>query len=274
MASNNALALAEKRARKEASKAAAVAAVATSTQNASKSEGGEASNARAKKGHILKNQQVKITWATPDSEEYAALKLLSQQGQVGTWCLRGAMMAEFFHNTIDEVASLPTIKKDFEAVTEKLKADEVKMTEALGKVKTLTDENIHLEENNTKLTEELTKLKAALAAKKTEAIQVVLEKKKVVEDAEADKENWRQRIKFLNLGVELRIKGMSTLCLICDGKWYHGVGKNFVEEILGDEEITPPPIKPAPLKEEVKHEEKKGPTEYDMVDLGLGDSNA
>ncbi|KAJ1409039.1 putative transmembrane protein [Sesbania bispinosa] len=92
------------------------------------------------------------------------------------------------------------------------------MTEALGKVKTLTDENIRLEENNTKLAEEVAQLKAALAAKK-----------KVVEDA---------------------------------------------EEMSGDEEITPPPIKPIPLKEDVEREEKKGPTDSEMVDLGLDDAKA
>ncbi|KAJ1376369.1 hypothetical protein SESBI_50020 [Sesbania bispinosa] len=149
-----------------------------------------------------------ITWATPDPEGDAALKLLSQQGQqiftgvttsdmkdflgqVGTRCLRGAMMVEFFHNTIDEVAVLPKIKKDFEAVTKKLKDDEVKMTEALGKVKNLTDDNLRLEEKNTKLSEEITQLKTASVAKKSEAIQAILEKQKMVEEVEVAKEEWK-----------------------------------------------------------------------------------
>ncbi|KAJ1417304.1 hypothetical protein SESBI_16731 [Sesbania bispinosa] len=114
----------------------------------------------------------RISWATPDPEEDAALKLLSQQGQrvfkgtsasemkdflgqVGTWCLRGAMMAEFFHSTIDEVAALPQIKKDFEAITQKLKDDEVKMADALGKVKGLSEDNLKLTEKNGKLLEEI-----------------------------------------------------------------------------------------------------------------------
>ncbi|KAJ1382846.1 hypothetical protein SESBI_43899 [Sesbania bispinosa] len=327
MASNNALALAEKRARREASKAEAAAtivaaATTSSTQDETRPRGEEASNTRPEKrprtekpkkqsdpaqgtgAPLLTSPQPasgcatpsRITWATPYQEEDAALKLLSQQGQrvfigasasdmkeflgqVRTWCLRGAMMAEFFHNTIDEVAALPNIKKDFESVTEKLNADEVKMTEALGKVKNLTDENLRLEENNTKLAEEITKLKAALAAKKAEAIQVVLEKQKVVEDAETEKENWRQnpngmKIRYLNPDVELRTKGMSTLCVVRDGKWYRGVGKYFMEEMPGDEEITPTPIMPIPLKEDVEREEKKRPTESEMVDIGLGDGNA
>ncbi|KAJ1376170.1 hypothetical protein SESBI_50228 [Sesbania bispinosa] len=160
------------------------------------------------------------------------------------------------------------------AVAEKLKADEVRMTEAPGKVKTLTDENIHLEENNTKLAEEVAQLKAALATKKTEAIQVVLEKQKVVQDVECFFHTAIDQIKYLNPDVELRTKGMSTLCIVCDDKWYRDIGKYFVEEMSGDEEITPPPIKPIPLKEDVEREEKKGPTESEMVDLGLDDSKA
>ncbi|KAJ1423970.1 PAS domain S-box protein [Sesbania bispinosa] len=226
MAGNNALELAEKRARREASKAAATTAItaataAVSSPNASMSEGEDAGN-----------------------------------------------------------------------------DDEVKMTEALGKVKNLTDENIRLEENNTKLTKETTQLKAALAAKKTEAIQVVLEKQKIVEEVEAAKEDWKQKadwyekeicrvedlwdessecffhtaidqIRYLNPGVELRMKGMSTLCVVRDDKWYHGVRKYFVEEKPRDKEITPPPIQPVPLQANVAREEQKGPIEAEMVDLGL-----
>ncbi|KAJ1424171.1 KfrA protein [Sesbania bispinosa] len=256
MASLNALALAEKRAHREASKAAAVVAAA-STQNASKPERGEASNAHAEKRPQIKKPKSQsdfakaigapilttpnppsgepttsqITWATPDLEEDVALKLLSQQGQR---IFTGA---------------------------------------------------------------------SALAAKKTEVIQAVLEKQKVVEDAEADKENWLQKarwyeseiqhvedlwdefvecffhtiidqIKYLKPGVELRTKGMGTLCVVCDGKWYRGVGKYFVEEKSRDEWITPSPIKRIPLKEDVEREEMKGPTESEMVDLRLGDDNA
>ncbi|KAJ1429589.1 hemicentin-1-like isoform X1 [Sesbania bispinosa] len=74
-------------------------------------------------------------------------------GKVGTWCLRGAMMAEFFHSTIDEVAALPQIKRDFEAVSKKLKDDEVVMQDALKKVKGLSDDNIRLTDKNKELEE-------------------------------------------------------------------------------------------------------------------------
>ncbi|KAJ1417305.1 hypothetical protein SESBI_16732 [Sesbania bispinosa] len=237
----------------------------------------------------------RISWATPDPEEDAALKLLSQQGQrvfkgtsasemkdflgqVGTWCLRGAMMAEFFHSTIDEVAALPQIKKDFEAITQKLKDDGVKMADALGKLD--------------------------LEAKKSKTIQVVLEKQKVVEDFDAAKEDWKlkevgyekeirrvedlsdesaecffhnaiDQIRYLNPGTELRTKGISTLCVVRDGKWYRGVGKYFVEELSGEEELIPPLMQPIPLEADAAREDKKGPTEPEMVDaqvLGLDES--
>ncbi|KAJ1383975.1 NTP pyrophosphohydrolase MazG, putative catalytic core [Sesbania bispinosa] len=116
-------------------------------------------------------------------------------------------MAEFFHSTIDEVAALPQVKKDFEAVTKKLKDDEAKMVEALGKVKGLSDDNLKLTENNGKLLEEIEKLKLDLAAKKSETIQVVLEKQKVVEDFEAAKEDW----KLKEAGYEKEIRRVEDL---------------------------------------------------------------
>ncbi|KAJ1378075.1 hypothetical protein SESBI_48230 [Sesbania bispinosa] len=172
------------------------------------------------------------------------------------------------------------------------------MTEALEKVKTLSDENTKLVENNTKLAEEVIQLKKTLTEKQSEVIQVVLEKEKIAEDARKDKENWSKKvewyeveiervedlweesvecffhtaidqIKFLNPDIKLSTKCMNTLCVVRDGKWYHGVGKYFVEEMPGDEEINPPPIKPIPLKEGVEQEEKAGPNDADLVDLGL-----
>ncbi|KAJ1385952.1 hypothetical protein SESBI_41240 [Sesbania bispinosa] len=313
MAGNNSLALAEKRARREASKAAA-----SSTPKTSK-PGEEEPNkvlpekrARTEKPKsqsdpgkgvgsstsALSSPQLssggpispKITWATPHFEEDAALKLLSQQGQ--------RIFTEFFHNTIDEVAALPQIKKDFKSVTKKLKDDEVKMVEALGKVKSLIDDNLSLEEKFGKLLEEIMHLKTTLVAKKSETIQAVLEKQKTVEEFEAAEEGWKlkaakyekeirrvedlwdesaecffhtaiDQIKYLNPEVELRTKGMSMLCVVRDGKWYRRVGKYFVEEQPGKEEITPPPMRPIPLEADAARDDQKGPTESKMVDLGL-----
>ncbi|KAJ1422919.1 hypothetical protein SESBI_12682 [Sesbania bispinosa] len=232
----------------------------------------------------------RISWATPDPEEDAAMKLLGQQGQrvftgssaaemkdflgqVGTWCLRGAMMAEFFHSTIDEVAALPQIKKDFEAVSKKLKDDEVVMQDALKKVKGLSDDNLRLTDKNKELEEEIKKLKSDLDTKRSETIQAVLEKQKMAEDLEEARKEWKvkaaefekeiqrvedlwdesaevffhnaiDQIKLLNPGVDLRTRGMSTLCVVRDSKWYRGTGKFFVAEDPSDVEIAPPPMHP------------------------------
>ncbi|KAJ1382056.1 trafficking kinesin-binding protein 1-like isoform X4 [Sesbania bispinosa] len=178
MAGNNMLALAEKRAKHEAAKKAVAAAEALSLLN---------SRIPMTLGNVMTQVQVppssRISWATPDPEEDIAMKLLGQQGQrifkgssaaemkdflgqVGTWCLRGAMMAEFFHSAIDEVAALPQIKKDFETVSKKLKDDEVNMQDALRKVKGLSDENVKLTDKNKELEEEIEKLKSDLATKR------------------------------------------------------------------------------------------------------------
>ncbi|KAJ1397219.1 hypothetical protein SESBI_31953 [Sesbania bispinosa] len=325
MAGNNMLALAGKRAKREAAKKAAADSIAAATTGVGSStpqstQLGVTSPVQSRPGKMARTEELKDSHDSRkgDPEEDASMKLLGQQGQrvfkgssasemkdflgqVGTWCLRGAMIAKFFHNTIDEVAALPQIKKDFEVVSKKLKDDEVKMQDALGKVKRLSDDNIKLTEKNKGLVKENEKLKLDLAAKKSEAIQAVLEKQKVAEDLEAAKEGWKFRaikyekeiqrvedlwdesaecffhnaidqIKYLNPGVELRTRGMSTLCVVCDGKWYRGTGKFFVEELPGEAEITPPPMQPLTLEADAVREDKKGPTEIEMVDariLGL-----
>ncbi|KAJ1437340.1 hypothetical protein SESBI_03667 [Sesbania bispinosa] len=331
MAGNNMLALAEKRAKREAAKKAAAdaeAAVATGagssallssqpavakvTQERSrkkvrtealkgsldfaKGEGSSTSQSALQTSSGVPPSP-RISWATPDPEEDAAMKLLGQQGQrvftgssaaemkdflgqVGTWCLRGVMMAEFFHSTIDEVAALPQIKKDFEAVSKKLKDDEVVMQDALKKVRGLSDENFKLTDKNTELEEEIEKLKSALAAKRSEAIQAVIEKQKMAEDLENARGEWKlkeaeyekeiqrvedlwdesaecffhnavDQIKFLNPGIELRTRAPN------------------------EAEIDPPPMQPLTLEADVVRDEKEGPTESEMVDariLGLDDN--
>ncbi|KAJ1383925.1 hypothetical protein SESBI_42937 [Sesbania bispinosa] len=334
MAGNNMLALAEKRAKREAAKRAAAdaeRAVATGagssaltsskavTQvpgerplkkvrtealkgplNSGKGVDSSASHSALQMPSGVSSSQ-RISWATPDPEEDAAMKLLGQQGQrvftgssaaemkdflgqVGTWCLRGAMMAEFFHSTIDEVAALPQIKRDFEAVSKKLKDDEVVMQDALKKVKGLSDDNIRLTDKNKELEEEIKKLKSDLDTKRSEAIQAVLEKQKMAEDLEGAREGWKvkaaefekeiqrvedlwdesaevffhnaiDQIKFLNPGVDLRTRGMSTL----------------------EVEIAPPPMHPLILEADIASGDMKGPSESEMVDaqiLGLEDNKS
>ncbi|KAJ1421262.1 hypothetical protein SESBI_13850 [Sesbania bispinosa] len=314
MAGNNTLALAEKRAKREAAKKAAAAAIAVTAAAAGSSSphSSQPGDAGPIQGLPEKRARMEEVKDTNDSGKggqrvfkgTSASEMKDFLGQVGTWCLRGAMMAEFFHNTIGEVAALPQIKKDFEVVTQKLKDDEVKMKDALGKVKGLSEDNLKLNEKNDKLLEEIEKLKLDLAAKKSETIQVVLEKQKTVEDFEAAKEDWKlkeasyekeirrvedlwdesaecffhnaiDQIRYLNPGTELRTKGMSTLCVVRDGKWYRGVGKYFVEELSGEEEFIPPPMQPIPLEADAAREDKKVPTESEMVDaqvLGLDES--
>ncbi|KAJ1400458.1 hypothetical protein SESBI_29524 [Sesbania bispinosa] len=288
MAGNNMLALAEKRAKREVAKKAATDAEAAIGTVASTS--------------------------TPQSPHPDATKVIQDRPRkkARTEELKGSHDSGkcddyrifFSFGTIDEVAALPQIKKDFEAVSKKLKEDEVKMQDVLKKVKGLSDDNIRLTDRNKELEEEVEKLKSALATKKSEATQAVIEKQKMAEDLEDAKKEWKfqatryekeiqrvedlwdesaeiffhnaiDQIKFLNPEDELRTKGMSTLCVVRDGKWYRGTGKFFVEEAPSDVEITPPPMQPITLEADVVRDEMKGPTESEMVDakiLGLDDS--
>ncbi|KAJ1404874.1 hypothetical protein SESBI_26276 [Sesbania bispinosa] len=77
---------------------------------------------------------------------------------------------------------------------------------------------------NRSLTETTEKLKAA-----SEAQTTVCDLKAEVDD---------HKMKFLNPGVELRTRGMSTLCMVQDGKWYQDEVDGNVPCSLGDEETT------------------------------------
>ncbi|KAJ1378526.1 hypothetical protein SESBI_47774 [Sesbania bispinosa] len=282
MAGNNMLALAEKRAKREAAKRAAAdaeRAVATgagsSALTSSSNPGPSASHSAFQTPSGVSPSQ-RISWATPDPEEDAAMKLLGQQGQrvftgssaemkdflgqVGTWCLRGAMMAEFFHSTIDEVAALPQIKKDFEAVSKKLKDDEVVMQDALKKVKGLSDDNLRLTDKNKELEEEIKKLKSDLDTKRSETIQAVLEKQKMAEDSRA-REEWKVKA----AEFEKEIQRVEDL-------W-----DESAEEDPSEVEIAPPPMHPLILEADTSLPgDMKGPSESEMVDaqiLGLEDTN-
>ncbi|KAJ1404842.1 hypothetical protein SESBI_26244, partial [Sesbania bispinosa] len=154
------------------------------------------------------------------------------------WCLEGAMMAQYFTYIFDELAVLPYIKKDFQVVSAKLKSDEVKMTEAIAKVKTLTDDRDKLEAG-------MIVLQQKLASETAEKIKVFAEAKKEASTLELEKEDrdikekqftveierlrklWEEstdvyfhaaikQIKFLNPIVEFRTRGMSTLCQVQD----------------------------------------------------------
>ncbi|KAJ1397753.1 TIGR04211 family SH3 domain-containing protein [Sesbania bispinosa] len=170
MAGNNMLVLAEKRAKREAAKKAAADAeaaigtvVGTSTPQSPQPD--------ATKTSTGVPPSPRISWATPDPEEDEAMKLLGQQGQRVSRGSSAAEMKDF----------LGQIKKDFEAVSKKLKEDEVKMQDALKKVKGLSDDNIKLTDRNKELEEEVEKLKSALATKKSEATQAGLTELEMVD---------------------------------------------------------------------------------------------
>ncbi|KAJ1435415.1 hypothetical protein SESBI_04920 [Sesbania bispinosa] len=86
---------------------------------------------------------------------------------------------------------LKKIKKDFEAVSKKLKDDEVVMQDALKKVRGLSDDNLRLTDKNKELEEEIKKLKSDLETKRSETIKAVLEKQKMAEDLEEAREEWK-----------------------------------------------------------------------------------
>ncbi|KAJ1410290.1 hypothetical protein SESBI_22024 [Sesbania bispinosa] len=175
-----------------------------------------------------------------DPKEDAAMKLLGQQGQ-----------RNFSIALLTRWPPFPKLKKDFEAVSKKLKDDEVVMQDALKKVKGLSDENLKLTDKNKELEEEIKKLKSDLETKRSEAIQAAIQKQKMAEDPRG-----------CQRGMEAQVVP-------------GGTGKFFVAEDPSDVEITPPPMQPITLEADVVTEDMKGPSEYEMVDaqiLGLEDS--
>ncbi|KAJ1378525.1 hypothetical protein SESBI_47773 [Sesbania bispinosa] len=299
MAGNNMLALAEKRAKREAAKKAATAAEAaistgagSSTPQSPQPDATKVTQSRPKKKARTEEPKdshdsgkcddsstsrfdrqpstgvspsPRISWATPDPEEDAAMKLLGQQGQRIFKGSSAAEMKDF-------------LGQDFEAVSKKLKDDEVKMQDALRKVKGLSDENVQLTDKNKELEEEIEKLKSALASKRSEAIQVVIEKQKMVEDLEDAREEWKLKAAEYEKEIQ-RVEDLWDESAEC---FFH----NSIDQIKflnpgvelqapGEAEIDPPPMQPLTLEADVVRDEKKGPTESEMVDariLGLDDS--
>ncbi|KAJ1429567.1 hypothetical protein SESBI_08351 [Sesbania bispinosa] len=156
MAGNNMLALAEKRAKREAAKRAASdaeRAVATGAGSSALTSSQAATQVPGERP--LKKVRTE------------ALKGPLNSGKGGHLVFAGCHDGGVFHSTIDEVAALPQIKKDFEAVSKKLKDDEVVMQDALKKVKGLSDDNIRLTDKNKELEEEIKKLKSDLDTKRS-----------------------------------------------------------------------------------------------------------
>ncbi|KAJ1397453.1 hypothetical protein SESBI_31786 [Sesbania bispinosa] len=181
------------------------------------------------------------------------------------WCMGGAMLAQFFVGAVRDLAVLPTLKKNFHQVAAKLEVDELKLQSALGQVKLLTDERDKLSTSVSELslqkhTLTIEKQKALddakVAADEAKAVTTELELlRKEIRDLKKEKNEeeiktlrilWEEsagvyfhtaikQMKFLNPGVELKTWGMSTLCLVENGKWYHAQPGGNVECEPGDE---------------------------------------
>ncbi|KAJ1404396.1 Lrp/AsnC family transcriptional regulator [Sesbania bispinosa] len=90
----------------------------------------------------IRFQGKKLFEGKSEAEMKDYLKTLSD------WCLGGAMMARFLIQAVIDLAALPKINKSFHEVATKLQSDEVKMNEALEKVKALTEEHDNLNASN------------------------------------------------------------------------------------------------------------------------------
>ncbi|KAJ1394176.1 putative kalirin-like [Sesbania bispinosa] len=177
------------------------------------------------------------------------------------WCTGGAIPAQYFVGAVKDLAALLKLKKSFHEVTTKLQTDELKMQTALGQVKLLTEERdklctsvSDLTLQNKTLTDEKRKAldDTKASVDELELLRTEIEElKKMDEEIQKEIENLRRlweesagvyfhaaikKIKFLNPRVELKTRGMSTLCLVENGKWYRAQPDNNVECEPGDEE--------------------------------------
>ncbi|KAJ1378717.1 putative UV radiation resistance-associated protein-like [Sesbania bispinosa] len=195
----------------------------------------------------------------------------------------GAMLAQYFVGAVKDLVALSKLKKSFHEVTAKLQVDELKIQTVLGQVKLLTKEKDQLSTSvtnltlqNKTLTEEKQKAldEAKAATDELELLCVeVKELKKKDEESQREIENlgrlWEEsagvyfhvaikKKKFLNPEVELKTQGMSTLCLVENGKWYHAQTGGNVECEPDDEEPASPVL-------EADVEEDEGPEEEGAV---------
>ncbi|KAJ1393624.1 putative LIM and calponin-like proteiny domain-containing protein [Sesbania bispinosa] len=188
MAGNNMLALAEKRAKREAAKKAAADAeaaigtvVGTSTP--------QSPHPDATKTSTGVPTSPRISWATADPEEGCGYETAGPT--------RAACIQRFLGCRDEELPgpSGDLIKKDFEAVSKKLKEDEVKMQDALKKVKGLSGDNIKLTDKNKELEEEVEKLKIRPGGQKP----ITLEADAVRDEMKGPTESEMVDVKILGL---------------------------------------------------------------------------
>ncbi|KAJ1404873.1 hypothetical protein SESBI_26275 [Sesbania bispinosa] len=112
-----------------------------------------------------------------------------------------------------------------------------------------------------KLLEDIVTLQKQLVAKTAENLQATVEAQKAVCGLKAEVDD--RKMKFLNLGVELQTRGMSTLCMVQDGKWYRVEVNGNVPCSPGDEEPTSPIL--TTNKEETLKSDQKKPEANDVV---------
>ncbi|KAJ1424007.1 integrase [Sesbania bispinosa] len=154
------------------------------------------------------------------------------------WCMGGTMLTQYFVGAIKDLAALPKLKKSFH--------------EGLAEYKR---HRPHPSKQNTYLLDE--------AKTTTDELELLREESAGVYFHAAIKQ-----IKFLNLGVELKTQGMSTLCLIENGKWYRAQPEGNVEYEPGDEELASPVLQ-ADAEEDWGAEEE-GLADEEKVDPQAG----
>ncbi|KAJ1416720.1 putative ankycorbin isoform X1 [Sesbania bispinosa] len=183
------------------------------------------------------------------------------------WCMGGAILAQYIVGAVKDLNALPKLKKTFHDMSAKLENDELKMQAAVGQVKPSPRRKKALDDAKA-MANELEALKAEVKELKSkyEESQREIEKlgKLWEESADVYFHATIKQIKFLNPGVELRARGMSTFCVVEDGKWYHAQPSGNVECKPGDEEPTSGVI-------EADAEEGGRPKEKQAADVEVAD---
>ncbi|KAJ1415339.1 outer membrane protein assembly factor BamA [Sesbania bispinosa] len=156
-------------------------------------------------------------------------------------------MAEFFHSTIDEVAALPQIKRDFEAVSKKLKDDEVVMMQECPQEGAGGRNQ---------------KLKSDLDTKRLKPSKPSWKNKR-----------WRRILRGLGRSGRLRRQEFEKEIQRVEDLWDESAEEDPSVSTL----YAPPPMHPLILEADIASGDMKGPSESEMVDaqiLGLEDNKS
>ncbi|KAJ1390999.1 putative coiled-coil domain-containing protein [Sesbania bispinosa] len=183
-------------------------------------------------------------------------------------------MARCFEYVVDELDALPEMKKKFESVLAVLVDDKQKMSKAIETIKLLIEER-------DKLVGEITPFKKDLAEEKVEKLKTVADAIRSSKfSVQKGKIGLTKRpcikIQYLNLGMELRTRGMSTLCQIEEDKWFRVKGYSLVPDVQGKEKPQTSPMNPIPIKEvlEIDPESNKAKTTEEINAATTDQENA